>query len=330
VLVQAKVEPGNVGTVQLAPTIQATRSNAARVHGGAGPPLLDWLDRGRLASDTLQSEQGTRFLGKRNRNCTLFVDQDVPHGPYHRWFPARELCALVAEDHLINTDARSALVCTPWDLLAGGAAFAGDGMARLLRASYDLPDDRAWRPLAAVLDLLARPAAWLEVPAEVPLDRLDGWRMADEGPEPAESGPFRLRHVRVQALSREVPRWDQPLIQSGERGEVILPLGRWRGVPHFGFKIAIEPGFEKRRELTPAGAVAPGRELVSCLQSEEGGRFLFDENRYALLDVGELPGPQLEHVWLSLAQVRALLERGESLTNEARSAISLVLSWLCP
>jgi oxidase EvaA len=89
-LVQAKVEPGNVGTVQLAPSFQATASNAARAHGGDWPPLHEWFDvpgRGTLLADELHSEQGARFHGKRNRNCTLRIAGDAVHGRYHRWRP---------------------------------------------------------------------------------------------------------------------------------------------------------------------------------------------------------------------------------------------------
>ena len=36
-LMQAKIEPGNLNVVQLSPTLQATRSNYTRVHGGKSP-----------------------------------------------------------------------------------------------------------------------------------------------------------------------------------------------------------------------------------------------------------------------------------------------------
>ena len=36
-LMQAKIEPGNINLVQLSPTLQATRSNYTRVHGGKSP-----------------------------------------------------------------------------------------------------------------------------------------------------------------------------------------------------------------------------------------------------------------------------------------------------
>lgn len=40
-LVQAKPEPGNVGLVQLAPSVQATRSNYLRLHQGKPTPWLE-------------------------------------------------------------------------------------------------------------------------------------------------------------------------------------------------------------------------------------------------------------------------------------------------
>ena len=33
-LLQAKVEPGNINKIQISPTVQATKSNYSRVHGG--------------------------------------------------------------------------------------------------------------------------------------------------------------------------------------------------------------------------------------------------------------------------------------------------------
>ena len=76
VLVQAKVEPGNIGYAQLAPTVQATQSNYERVHGSQETPFLDWFLGQRqdaVLDDCLQSEQGSRFLGKFNRNMAVRV-----------------------------------------------------------------------------------------------------------------------------------------------------------------------------------------------------------------------------------------------------------------
>ena len=69
-LAQAKMEPGNINLIQISPTLQATRSNFTRVHEGRSPPYLEhFLNRqkSRVLVDVLQSEQGARFLRKRNR-----------------------------------------------------------------------------------------------------------------------------------------------------------------------------------------------------------------------------------------------------------------------
>ena len=42
-LLQAKVEPGNINKIQISPTVQATRSNYSRVHGGRMIPYLNYF-----------------------------------------------------------------------------------------------------------------------------------------------------------------------------------------------------------------------------------------------------------------------------------------------
>ena len=46
-LMQAKIEPGNLNVVQLSPTLQATRSNYTRVHGGKSPYYLEYCNQNR-------------------------------------------------------------------------------------------------------------------------------------------------------------------------------------------------------------------------------------------------------------------------------------------
>ena len=73
-LFQGRVEPGNVGGMQVAPTVQSTPSNYHRVHGGAPTPYVEWFTaahHGRVLRDELQSEEGTRYYGKYNRNVVV-------------------------------------------------------------------------------------------------------------------------------------------------------------------------------------------------------------------------------------------------------------------
>ena len=60
-LMQLKIEPGNENGVQLAPTVQATKSNFSLVHGGELPNYLEFflLTRNSITiSYQYQSEQG--------------------------------------------------------------------------------------------------------------------------------------------------------------------------------------------------------------------------------------------------------------------------------
>ena len=87
-LMQAKIEPGNVNCVQISPTLQATKSNYSRVHAGKSPKYLEYFINAKpenIILDQLQSEQGARFLRKRNRNIIIKVDEDVPVLPDFCW-----------------------------------------------------------------------------------------------------------------------------------------------------------------------------------------------------------------------------------------------------
>jgi oxidase EvaA len=352
-LVQAKAEPGNVHGVQLAPTVQATESNYQRVHGGAPTAFLErflWPAR-RPVSDSLQSEQGGRFLGKYNRNQVVEVADGVPEPPgaSWRWFPALELLAALRSDFAVNTDARSVLVCCDWDRLAPqGAAFArwrGAGDWReLLWRSAQAPAEVVMPEVRGAQRALAARRGRLRLTLErVPLEALAGWALRDGALVPVAGGEFGIVGRRVHAPGREVADWDQPLAAARAEGEVVLVAQLREGALRFLFRASAEIGFREGVQWGPTlqrpdgpplegawGEWLAGREggqvLASCLQSDEGGRFDRSTARYAVLLAPEgLADPVDDGLWLSLAAVRRLLLHRSMLTNEARSALSLLL-----
>ncbi|WP_331736931.1 NDP-hexose 2,3-dehydratase family protein [Streptomyces sp. NBC_00211] len=115
-LVQAKIEPGNINMLQLSPTVQATRSNFLRLHGGATTRYLEYFTepgRGRVLADVLHSEQGGSFYRKRNRNIIVETDEDVPVHDDYRSLSVGQIQALLREDNMVNMDARTVLSCLP-------------------------------------------------------------------------------------------------------------------------------------------------------------------------------------------------------------------------
>jgi len=78
-LVQAKAEPGNIGKLQLSPTLQATTSNLLKAHGGLRPLFAEYFDgpkNAKIIYGKWQSEDGGRFHLKSNFNMIVEVDEN--------------------------------------------------------------------------------------------------------------------------------------------------------------------------------------------------------------------------------------------------------------
>lgn len=177
----------------------------------------------------------------------------------------------------------------------------------------------------------------------VPLEALAGWALRDGALVPVAGGEFGIVGRRVHAPGREVADWDQPLAAARAEGEVVLVAQLREGALRFLFRASAEIGFREGVQWGPTlqrpdgpplegawGEWLAGREggqvLASCLQSDEGGRFDRSTARYAVLLAPEgLADPVDDGLWLSLAAVRRLLLHRSMLTNEARSALSLLL-----
>ena len=110
-LMQAKIEPGNINQVQLSPTFQATKSNYMQVHRGEKPYYCDYFlsNKYEVIFDQLQSEQGSRFIKKRNRNIIIEVEDEVPVYENFRWISLDEIFQLLRIDNILNMDTRTVL-----------------------------------------------------------------------------------------------------------------------------------------------------------------------------------------------------------------------------
>lgn len=336
-LVQAKAEPGTVGVVQLAPSIQATASNADQVHGGEAPPLQQAARQGAIdtISSVIASEQGTRFFGKRNANVLARPTRALPASDAHRWLAVDELLELAALDHVVNTDLRSVLVSAPWQLLVDRTPFTRrrDELGGWLAASLQEAGDPH-----AVRVAVTRAAAAV-VPGRIEsLDELPGWSRTASGIASDDGAAFAVRQIAVRVAGREVPHWDQPIVDSAGEGLVELWLRADGPVARLGFRLVAEPGLAHGVELTGSRVTPPGHPLpdptpapvlARVAQSDEGGRFYRDVSEYRLLLVEPSAGegdPAL--LWLTLGEVATLLAEGRWFTNEARSALALLLPWL--
>ncbi|WP_262689609.1 NDP-hexose 2,3-dehydratase family protein [Kordiimonas aestuarii] len=348
-LVQAKAEPGNIASVQLAPSVQATHSNYMRRHGGAATAYLAYFTgtSDALVSDSLQSEQGTRFLKKFNRNamCLLEEKAEIVNEHYH-WLSAEAIRQALGTEFAINTDARSVIVSSPWKYVAGeGVPFSGAGpYQQALYASYQAPGERDIVPIALERVAALRQHIALSVEA-VALEALPGWAVLDDRVHAAgQGGPsIEVRQYHVHAPEREKIDWDQPLVLSTSSDEVVLLCQKRNGHLQFLLRPAIEVGLTGGVEFGPSfkketaasqpdwlSALVDGNSaetLISIDQSDEGGRFMQACCRYqvALVPEGHVADDDGHNLWVTLGELEHLCAAPGVLTNEARSVVSLLL-----
>ena len=116
-LLQAKVEPGNSSGIQLSPTIQATKSNYLRKHGGKKTNYLNFFTKknkkNRVLSNFRLSEQGTRYLNKSNRNILIDLNkQKIKKLNNFIWVNKKNLKYLLNKKNLLNMDTISVISCS--------------------------------------------------------------------------------------------------------------------------------------------------------------------------------------------------------------------------
>lgn len=356
-LVQAKIEPGNINLVQLSPTLQATYSNFSKVHGGRSPRYLDYFCDQESAGcrfDQFQSEQGMRFLDKRNRNVILEIARDRPveaHEDYC-WMTLGQLKALSRYDNLVNMDSRSVLSgihladVSPLESKETSSLGHGFGDSVLRSMSNQAVSEHGDRE---VLSWITRARFKNQHQSRaIDLDAVIGWHR-EEGRIASPSHNFSVIGVDVQIENREVVSWTQPMMQQQEPELFGFIVQRKKGTLHFLAHLQPEAGLSNKGEVGPTvqccpekqlvGEVASSREYldlflnaqpdqirVDSLQSEEGGRFYLEQNRNMIveLDPSASLDPGESFCWMTLNQLLQLGSYANHLNIQTRSLLSLL------
>jgi oxidase EvaA len=356
-LLQAKIEPGNIGHVQLSPTLQATKSNYTRVHKGKYPDFLEYFEDPTLESvlfDQLQSEQGGRFFKKRNRNMLILVPPEeslVVPGNFH-WMTLGQIKHLVALDNVVNMDTRTVLSCLSLsphiDTLAPVLSPIVSGNNGLRTGFYDslLRRERGVHSLEEILSYLTRLKTRVMLETErCNIDQLDDWEVREYEIGHREEMFFRVIGARIRIESREVQSWCQPLIQPRHEGIVGFLVRQIEGVYHILVQAKMEAGNFDILELAPTVQCITGnyrrpmydipyieyflppykgRVIFDAMQSEEGGRFYQEQNHYLAVEIDEdLPIDEIDNfIWMTLGQAKLFIKFNNYFNVEARSLIA--------
>ncbi|MFG2407997.1 NDP-hexose 2,3-dehydratase family protein [Streptomyces brevispora] len=333
-LMQAKMEPGNPNLVQLSPTVQATRSNYTKAHGGAAVKYLEHFlepDRDRVLTDVLQSEHGAWFYRKRNRNMIVEVDADVPvqvHDDF-AWLTLGQIVELLCLDNVVNMDARTVLASAPMAAEEAGALTSDAELLAWFTGERARQDVRTRR---------------------MPLREISGWRRDTHSIRREDERFFRVVAVSVEGAGREVRGWTQPIIEPVGPGLVAFAYRMFDGLPHVLVHARVEGGFLDTAELAPTVQCVPSnyahlpdgqrpafldlmlnpspeRIRYSTVHSEEGGRFLDAESRYLIVETDEATTPAEAPPgfhWVSTGQLNWLAGHSRYVNVQARTLLAVL------
>lgn len=342
-LMQAKIEPGNINIVQLSPTLQATRSNFLRVHGGKLPPYLEYFVGQKnvtIILDQLQSEQGARFYRKRNRNIIVKIDENeqIEILDNYIWVSLGQIKELLRYPNLVNMDSRSVISGIEY-----GGSLTGKYQSLLstdfsLHSTEDIIHWMTFLKFKYELDVsfidISKMNHWV----------YDGYTLHHE-----DNRFFEIIGVRSEISNREVSSWDQPMVHSLQEGLMGFVVKKINGVYHFLVQAKLEAGNFDIIEMAPTVQcltgdyregrneyVVPYLEIVlnapndkiwyNSYQSEEGGRFFHDQNLNIIVEVDDDFPVEVEdnYCWMTLNQMLSFITYNNYLNSAARNLISAI------
>lgn len=358
-LMQAKIEPGNINAVQISPTLQATKSNYTQVHQGNPPLYLEYFLEKRndvnILLDQLQSEQGARFLKKRNRNIIIEVTNEIELKENFCWLTLGQIKELLTHDNIINMDTRTVISGIPFgDLttLSNIKNYHHSGTYENNLLFSELDTNNALYSIEHIISWITRLKSYAELEVEkIPLNSIKDWQKDEYSIHHNQHKYFSVIAVKAEIGNREVSTWTQPLVKSAQEGIIAFIIKKINGVYHFLVQAKLESGNFDIIELAPTVQCLTGNyrkglneyevEFIeyalepekqgaiirySAHQSEEGGRFFQEQNQNMIIEVGEEFNNHLpdKYIWMTLNQMKTFIKFNNYFNIQARSLLSAV------
>lgn len=336
-LLQAKIEPGNVNAVQISPTIQATKSNFTRRHGGSLPPYFEFFASAHPDSvlvDQVQSEQSSRFFNKRNRNIIVLADDNLMELPTHKWITLGQLRELFKIPNLVNMDTRTVLSCFP-------LTFSEYRCNLFATSDFDYSAAKSIFSYFSACKMYKNNNVRL-----CNLFDLNDWVFDNEYIFCRSPFSFDVIFCDIAIDGREVKHWCQPLFRAkgiatfvlffrtANNGIELLVSSRKEA----GNMDAVELGPSIQVEFEPSQKPSPfelelinllhnrGRVVYDNLLSEEGGRFYHEQNRNVIAElkydaISDLPDG---YFWCSYSTLNHLVQVNNLLNIQLRNLMAIV------
>jgi len=363
-LMQAKIEPGNLNAVQLSPTLQATRSNYTMVHGGKAPKYLEYFNGEKdvtILVDQLQSEQGARFLHKRNRNIIIELDEGEDVNIYSGfiWVSLGQIKELLRYPNVVNMDSRTVISCIKFGNYSERTLKLLDVIRKMDGIDSSKPDSFMYSVLSTENHLhdLQDIIQWitalkfkyeLEV-KQIGISKMQHWVYDNNTIHHEDGKYFDVIGCRIEIGNREVVSWNQPMVRSAQEGLIGFIVKKINGIYHFLVQAKLESGNFDVIEMAPTVQCLTGNyrkgkneynipylETVlnapkdniwyKSYQSEEGGRFFKEQNLNIIVEVCDDFPIEVEqnYCWMTLNQMLSFVTYNNYLNIAARSLLSAI------
>lgn len=355
-LMQAKIEPGNINCVQLSPTIQATKSNFTRVHGGRLPTYFEFFENSYkydVIYDQIQSEQATRFYKKRNRNMIMLVNEEFEIYPNFKWMTLGQIKKLMEIDNLVNMDTRTVLSGLPLitNLLSLYNNINTFKIEKLFhsKALYNsIVDAKLLEQIPLIFQKINNYKMFKDVKIiGVPLNQLVDWKIDEYGIVSKKDSDFIVRYYDIEIAGREVQKWIQPLFKATGKATFGLLCREHENRKQFLVQLKSEIGSFDKIELGPTIQWEPTHKIsneneieklfrtklndknsvdIDVILSEEGGRFYHEQNRNILINIQDKEIANLpdNYIWVDYGTLNYLIQFNNCINIQLRNLISLL------
>ena len=310
-LLQAKVEPGNINKLQLAPTVQATKSNFSGVHGGNKVPYIEYFLRIKKISRYNQSEQGFRYFHKFNSNILIKNIKNIKKKPDFYWFRKKEIKDLICKKNIINMDTLSVL----------------SSVLKKTKKDHPINTKKKINNWLKILDKKFYIKAKV-----INFDKLKDWSVNLKNITHKKKKHFSVIGVNVETNRREVNNWSQPILKGKNMAFAGFIKAKINNTDHYLCRYILKPGLKKSVigctintsdmstyfENTSFNSIekfffskeAKKNIVYDNILSDEGGRFYKCQIRYMIsaINYEKVKKIPKNYIWVSYNQIVEMIK----------------------
>ena len=326
-LLQAKVEPGNVNKIQISPTVQATKSNYSRIHGGKTIPFLKYFKK-KNNNFSLQTEQAFRYYNKKNSNIVTYVSKKIDLDEKFRWFSKIEILNLLKKKNLINMDTLSVF----------------SSFVKKKKKDFPLNNQKKlinWKNSLNKKFFLENKI--------INLSSVKKWKLTKKKIYHQTNNYFSVIGIKVKTNKREITEWNQPIIMGSKMAFVGYLIKKFKNTNHYLCRYILKPGskigtftcsvntsklknYKKNKDLTNFQKNLISKYFIRSkdiiynnILSDEGGRFYHSQIKYMACKLGNKQNIDLPdcYIWLSQNQIIDLINK-QKVDIEARLLFGII------